>query len=327
MKVFVFSFVLSLALSYCGTAMSQSFSQSLSQLKQVLRNESVTDEQVELAFKQIKRVRKSERSKAAESEDEVGAFGYLEQHLQQVVNQQLVDKTRLYYKNNLPLLKSLELKYKVQPRFLVAIWGINNQLLQPVRGYQALSLLSSLNYSHPNTIPVTEIVNTIKLMSDQTLGDVEVISNWQGKLGLLNMKPSQVINSYQDFDRDGKVDIWANPQDALATAARYLATSGWNIDQTWGRQVRLPKGFDMQTLNDDSYRTLAQWSKMGLQRFERTSLPTAQLSAKLLAPHGIHGRVYLVYKNFELLSLFNDSIYDDIAIGYLANRIKYPAIN
>ena len=47
----------------------------------------------------------------------------------------------------------------------------------------------------------------------------------------------------QDWDGDGKQDIWQNKADIFASIAHYLQQAGWRNDLTWGRRVELPRGF------------------------------------------------------------------------------------
>ena len=50
-----------------------------------------------------------------------------------------------------------------------------------------------------------------------------------------------------DFTGDGRRDIWSDdPTDALASAANYLARSGWTRGQPWGVEVRLPRGLQLR---------------------------------------------------------------------------------
>jgi membrane-bound lytic murein transglycosylase B len=46
--------------------------------------------------------------------------------------------------------------------------------------------------------------------------------------------PSSFLLYAQDFDGDGKRDIWKSTPDVFASIANYLAAHGWNKGQTWG---------------------------------------------------------------------------------------------
>lgn len=329
MKVTFACIVLLMFISYPSYALQpKTFSQSLTLLKQRIVSENLSQESVDSVFKNVKRVRRFSRDVPTQTAIiPTSVFGYLDSYLPKAVNDEVVKKARDYFKQHLEFLRALESRYQVQPRFLIAHWGINNKFVETSSGYDALSILSSLHHTNAKKISLNDVTSLVKLSRDKSLGDIDVVSNWQGKLGLLALTPSQVLDGYQDYDGDGRVDLWHSMADALATAAKFLASNGWDSDQTWGRQVKIPADLADDLLNDNQYRTLAQWSNLGLIRFDNRALPNAQVKARLLAPDGRKGRVYLTYKNFELLLQLNDSPYDAVAVGYLSNRIKFPAIN
>lgn len=251
----------------------------------------------------------------------------LDTFLPRLVNEQRVKRARTFYKENLPLLKEIEKKYNIQPRFLVAMWGVANDFSDTVDGYNALSVLSSLAYANQQDDTYQQQIQaTINLLNTPALGIDEIKSNWAGKVGLFNLEVSQYLSSFQDYNQDGKADIWRSKDDSFATMAKYLADSGWERKYTWGRQVKLPKDFDVNLLKGSEYKSLTQWNKLGVTRFDSRALPNALLMAKLVAPDGVKGRVYLTYHNFEHIVEVTDSLYNAIAVGYLSNRIKYPPI-
>jgi len=251
----------------------------------------------------------------------------LDTYLPRVINEKRVKRARALYKEHLPLLKEIEKKYNIQPRFIVALWGIANDFAPEVDGYNALSVLSSLAYANQSDPSYqSQIQSTINLLNTQAIGLSNVKSNWAGKVGLFNLNSSQYLTSYQDYNNDGKADVWQSMDDSFATTANFLQSSGWEHNYTWGRQVKLPTGFDHTLIETAGYKTLSQWKKLGITRFDNRQLPTATLEAQLIAPDGEKGRIYLTYKNFEYIMQLNDSLYNAIAVGYLSNRIKYPKI-
>ena len=69
--------------------------------------------------------------------------------------------------------------------------------------------------------------------------------SWAGAMGHTQFMPTSYLTYAVDFTGDGRRDIWSDdPTDALASAANYLARSGWTRGQPWGLEVRLPEGFN-----------------------------------------------------------------------------------
>src|SRR3546814_10510731 len=89
----------------------------------------------------------------------------------------------------------------------------------------------------------------------------------------------------EDFDGDGKRDIWNNRGDVFASIANYLAKHGWTTAQTWGREVKVPASlqnrlgeFARQGQSgcraiDQMTRDLpvAEWDKLGVRRDRKST--------------------------------------------------------
>ena len=67
--------------------------------------------------------------------------------------------------------------------------------------------------------------------------------SWAGAMGQNQFMPSSFLNYAQDFNNDGKKNIWTDIEDSLASIARYLNGVGsnkWDHNFTWGREVLPP---------------------------------------------------------------------------------------
>ena len=64
--------------------------------------------------------------------------------------------------------------------------------------------------------------------------------SWAGAMGQSQFMPSSYLEYAQDYDKDGKKDIWSNYLDVFASIAFYLQSHGWDNSKTWGREVILP---------------------------------------------------------------------------------------
>ncbi|MCP5078338.1 MAG: lytic murein transglycosylase, partial [Psychromonas sp.] len=74
-------------------------------------------------------------------------------------------------------------------------------------------------------------------------------------------------------------------------------------------------------------KTLNEWQKIGIRRFDGTALPKVDMKASVIIPDDASGRVYLAYNNYKVLMHWNRSYYFATAVSYLSERIKYPRIN
>lgn len=298
-----------------------SFYQYVKQLEANIIEDGGDVDKTKAAFKNIKLFKKA----IVVQQRERNKVKSLDVYLSTFVNEQRVKKAKALYKQHFRLLKKIEKKYKIQPRFLIALWGVANDFSSDVDGYNSLNVLSSLAHANSDDKNYQiQIHSVLNLLNTDDIGYSDIKSNWAGKIGLFNLSASQYLSSYQDYDNDGKSDIWHSKSDSFATTANFLLNNGWKNTYTWGRQVKLPKTFDVALINTKEYKTLSEWSKLGIKRINNWSLPSVELKAQLVAPDGPDGRVYLTYKNFESLVALNDSIYKAIAVGDLSNRIRFP---
>jgi membrane-bound lytic murein transglycosylase B len=109
--------------------------------------------------------------------------------------------------------------------------------------------------------------------------------------------------------------------DVFASAANYLARSGWKDDQTWGRPVRLPKGFDHTLAGHGTRKLIGEWQRLGVRRADGTDLPARALKASVVLTEGPGSAAYLTYENFRTILKWNRSNFFAIAVGSLADRI------
>ena len=155
------------------------------------------------------------------------------------------------------------------------------------------------------------------------------VGSWAGAMGQSQFMPTSFLHYAYDFDGDGKKDIWQNKADVFASIANFLKSEGWRDDLTWGRQVKLPDGFDLSLagLKSDKMKTLQQWQELGVTRFDGRALPSRDIKASLVMPDDEKGRIYLVYRNFHTLMKWNRSTYFGVAVSYLSEKIKQGEVS
>ena len=140
-------------------------------------------------------------------------------------------------------------------------------------------------------------------------------------MGQFQFMPSTFESFAIDYDGDGRRDIWRNRRDAFASAANFLSKSGWKPDQTWGREVKLPAGFDMKLAGLKVRKGIRDWQARGVRRVDGTDLPTRNLQASIVLPEKTKGRAFLAYNNYRVILRWNRSSFFAVAIGSLADRI------
>ena len=67
---------------------------------------------------------------------------------------------------------------------------------------------------------------------------------------------------------------------------------------------------------------LSEWTKLGFTDINSNDLPNRDdLEARLIAPDGINGRMFIVYQNYKNILYYNCSSYYAVSIGLLSDEI------
>lgn len=229
-----------------------------------------------------------------------------------------------YEKHKNDLLKIAEV-YKVQPRFILAIWGIETNYGTYTGSFSVISSLTTLAYQGRRAkFFRKQLLDAIEIVDKGYIELENMKGSWAGAMGQSQFMPSSYLAYAQDFDKDGKKDIWNNHLDVFASIAFYLKSHGWDYSRTWGREVIIPKDFlKLYENSKNKSKTLKYWADNNIVKINGQKLPNINLKAYLILPDGNMGKAFLVYDNFFKIKKYNASTYYALSIGILADRIKY----
>ncbi|MGZ8995622.1 MAG: lytic murein transglycosylase [Rhodospirillales bacterium] len=244
------------------------------------------------------------------------------QYLDKRVTPQRIERARRLLAEHRGLLEATYQRFGVQPRFIVAFWALESNFGDFTGSHPAVSAVATLAFDDRRSGFFRE--QLLALLQSIDDGDIPAAAtgSWAGALGQPQFIPTTYRRFAVDGDGDGRRDLWGSHADVFASAANYLAASGWDRERTWGREVRLPQGFDLTLSGLETQKPLAEWQRLGVRNAEGRALPAVDLSASLVLPGGIvGGPALLVYPNFRTIMAWNRSILYAVAVGHLADRI------
>ena len=246
-----------------------------------------------------------------------------DQYMTRVVPNSRVAKGRERLKENAAALEAVQKAFGVQPRFIVALWGIETNFGEYTGGFSVIASLATLAHDGRRSAYFRgELLNALRILKEGHISPDAMVGSWAGAMGQSQFMPSSFVRFAIDFNGDGKRDIWTTKADVFGSAANYLAKSGWKGDQTWGRKVRLPEGFDVALASLKVSKPLADWQALGVRRANGRNLPiVANMAGSIVFPGGDGGPAFLVYDNFKTTLKWNRSTYFAMAVGHLADRI------
>ena len=302
-----------------------SFNEWIVHIKELAREKGISDETLASAFKNIER-----NERIIELDRKQPEFTLtLEEYLNNTVTKGRMNKGKKYNEEYNSLLTQISKKFDVQPRFILALWGIETSFGKYTGSFNVISSLSTLSHDlRRRDFFTNELINALTIIDQGHIEAHDMLGSWAGAMGQNQFMPSSFLNYATDFNNDFKKDIWNTQSDVFASTANYLSSSGWNSNQTWGREVKVSKIIDPDIITTsaksiDISRKIHEWSEVGVINLDGSKLPDADIDAYLVYPEGDNGRKFLVYDNFKTIMKWNRSLFFGISVGKLSDMIEY----
>jgi membrane-bound lytic murein transglycosylase B len=232
------------------------------------------------------------------------------------------------------LLARVERAHKVPKEIVVAVWGLESNFGRFAGVRPTVPVLATLAYDGRRAALFRgELLSALRILDR---GDIELDrlkGSWAGAMGQPQFLPSSYLKFAQDFDEDGRRDIWTSKADVFASIAFYMASNGWAEGESWGRRVKLPADFEarlgtrapLRTAGCRAVRQLTEpmplkaWATLGVRTARGTALPKSAIAASLLH---VDQETFLVYRNYETLLTYNCAHSYAVAVGLLADRLE-----
>jgi len=213
-------------------------------------------------------------------------------------------------------------RYGVQSEAVLAIWGIETNYGGYMGGNNTVHALATLAYGGNRTDYFgKELITSLEILQAGHVKPGQMVGSWAGAMGHPQFMPSSFMKYAVDFSGNGHKDIWNSVPDAQASIGNYLRSFGWRPGETWGYEVRLPRGFNYNHVWSGTKASLRDWSGAGVTRANGKPFPREGDIARLYMPMGGNGPVFAVLPNFDVVKRYNNSDSYALAVGHLADRI------
>ena len=257
-----------------------------------------------------------------------------DEYLRARVTDDKVRVAREKYRENLESLQSIGDKYGVEPEYIVSFWGLESGFGKHQGKYSVVRSLATLAYDQrrPEFFR-KELFAALQILDEGHVSPNELVGGWAGAMGQNQFMPSAFLKYAQDFDGDGKKNIWTDNEDVWASIANYLHDNGWKKGAGWGMQVLLTRNLDMDSLRPkdvDSGCTafreqtrrlpVATWQSLGVQGdFENAKQPAY---AMIVPADGVK-IAYLAGGNFDAILSYNCANKYAVSVGMMADLIRW----
>jgi membrane-bound lytic murein transglycosylase B len=257
----------------------------------------------------------------------------LDQYLQRRLTPKMTATGRKMAKAHRKLLAAVSDKYGVPPGIIVAVWGLESNFGRFSGVRPTVATLATLAYDRRRaTLFRQELIAALQILDSGDVSVDRMRGSWAGALGQAQFMPSSFLQYAQDFDGDGRRDIWTSLPDVFASIANYLKEHGWTKGQIWGRQVKVPPSLlqrldelaPLQTEGCLAERQmsvplpLSEWKKLGVTQLSGRRLPAADLNASMVRAGA---RQFLLYPNYQAILSYNCVHAYGLSVALLSDRI------
>jgi membrane-bound lytic murein transglycosylase B len=240
-----------------------------------------------------------------------------------VVTDQRAVNGRAAWRQNVALIRAVQDRFGVDGAVVVGIWGLESSFGQKTGDFNVVEALATLGWEGRRaSFFRSELIAALRILDSGDITPARMTGSYAGAMGQPQFMPSSYLRYAVDFEGHGRRDIWTSKADTLGSIANYLARSGWRPGEGWGEQISVPQGFDVTLAGRDRRRPLADWTRMGVRRFDGRALPASDLPAAVVLPDGADGEAFLVYPNFAAIRRYNPSDFYAIAVGLIGDTVS-----
>jgi membrane-bound lytic murein transglycosylase B len=257
----------------------------------------------------------------------------LDEYLKRRLTPKLVRDTRKAFAAHRPLLRKVAAKYRVPASVLASVWAIESNLGRFSGVRPTIQALATLAWEgRRGAFFRAELLDALTILDRGEIELARLKGSWAGALGQPQFLPSTYLRYAQDFDGDGRRDIWRSLPDVLASIGNFLHENGWETDVPWGREIGYvdahapaiaeaapPRVEGCRALRETSEPLpLSRWSELGIRTKTGGPLPPADRVGSLVTTGT---RSFLVYRSYEALLAYNCAHAYALSVGLLADAI------
>lgn len=244
------------------------------------------------------------------------------QYFNRAITDWRIKKGKKLLKEHQSLLSDVTKKYGVPERVLIAFWGMETNYGGYTGSTPIIESLATLSYDpRRSEFFKKELISALKILDQGNIPISKMKGSWAGAMGQCQFMPSNYLRYAVDADMSGKKDLWGSMEDVFYSMGNFLEHLGWQRGENWGREVQLPKEFDLAYADGKTMRPLSEWRKLGLKLADGRKLPGAKMEAALLLPYDYRGPAFLVFNNFFVIKKWNRANSYALAVGHLADRL------
>ncbi len=135
-----------------------------------------------------------------------------------------------FWQNNLETLERAEQIYHIPVEIIIAVLGVETNYGNKKGTHPTLETLTKRSFGNyrRRTFYQKELEQFLLMARENSIAPLSIKGSYAGAMGL----PQFIASSYRhyavDFNKDGKIDLFSDPVDAIGSIANYFDKHQWH---------------------------------------------------------------------------------------------------
>jgi membrane-bound lytic murein transglycosylase B len=216
-----------------------------------------------------------------------------------------------------------EQEYGVPASVIVSIIGVETFFGRNTGNYRVIDALSTLAFDYPARADFfrKELREFLLMSREEQLDPLTIKGSYAGAMGLPQFMPSSFRAYAVDFDGDGHINIWNDPDDAIGSVASYFQRHGWVAGEPVVSQAAVSGEHADDGLSPgiDPVKTVGELRALGWSSHDALR---DDMSVTAFRLDGANGPEYWMgLKNFYAITRYNRSVMYAMAVHQLADLL------
>ncbi len=240
------------------------------------------------------------------------------------VNVSRAEHGAIYWQKHQKTIASISKKYKIPPRIIIGIIGVETKYGENKGSYKVLDALTTLAFHYPRRSKffTKELVQYLLYCRDEKVSPSTIKGSYAGAIGLPQFMPSSIRHYGVRFNKTERLDLIHNDADAMMSVANYLKMHGWHKNQPIATPASVKGKLNSQLISrNPSFKlTVAQFKR---HHIIADDIVPANLKASLIyLPKDPTSHYWLVFPNFKVIMKYNPRIPYAMAVYQLSEMIR-----
>lgn len=228
-----------------------------------------------------------------------------------------------FWRQHEAVLARAEQEYGVPAQVIVSIIGVETFYGRNTGSYRVIDALSTLGFDYPPRAEFfrKELREFLLLAREEQVDPLTLKGSYAGAMGLPQFMPSSFRAYAVDFDGDGHINIWSNPDDAIGSVASYFKRHGWVAGEpvVIRADVTGERADEGLTQGIEPVKTVGELRALGWSSHDalRDDMPVTAFRLE-----GADGPEYWMgLKNFYAITRYNRSVMYAMAVHQLSDML------